>query len=134
MDNCIFCQIVKGELPCYKIYENENYLAFLDIFPRNKAHTLVIPKKHYRWVYDVADFANYWAVALKITKAIQKGFSTSFISYLTYGLDIHHAHIQIIPHYENEINPSIFPEVKKFSEEEMREIASKIIDNTETSI
>ena len=60
MDNCIFCKIINSEIPCTKIYEDENYLAFLDVEPKSEGHTLLIPKKHYRWIYDVENFSEYF--------------------------------------------------------------------------
>jgi len=79
MKNCVFCQIVKGKLPCYQVYEDKEFLGFLDIFPRVKGHTLLIPKKHYRWVYDLPNFGEYWEKALKITEAMKKAFRPQFI-------------------------------------------------------
>lgn len=123
MEDCIFCKIIKGEIPAYKVYEDDSFLAFLDIYPRTKGHTLVIPKNHYRWVYEVPNFEKYWGVALKITKAMQKALNPYFISYLTYGLDVPHAHIHILPRYGE---GGIFPETKKFSPEEMEKIKESI--------
>jgi len=60
--NCIFCKIVKGEIPAYKIYEDENFLAFLDINPQSPGHTQVIPKRHYRWVWDIPNVGAYFEV------------------------------------------------------------------------
>src|SRR3990167_6822543 len=97
MDECIFCKIVKGEIPNYTVYEDSNYLAFLDIFPRVKGHALVIPKKHYRWVNDVENFGEYWEVAQKVSLNIQKSLNASFVSYITMGEAVHHAHIHILP-------------------------------------
>ncbi|MFN4212958.1 MAG: HIT family protein, partial [Microgenomates group bacterium] len=124
MNNCIFCQIVAGKIPCYKVYEDENFLAFLDIYPRTKGHTLLIPKIHYQWVYDVPNFAEYWLIALKITKAMKKVFSPYFITYLTHGLQVPHAHIHIMPRTINETG--FIPDQKNFSKEQMREIAQNI--------
>ena len=124
MSNCIFCNIAAGKSPCYKIYEDENFLGFLDIFPRTKGHTLLIPKKHYRWVYDVQNFSDYWQAALKITKAMKTGLNLSFVTYVTHGLEVSHAHIHIMPRYEDE---TIFvPEIKKLTAEELKSIAQKI--------
>ncbi|MCX6705850.1 MAG: HIT domain-containing protein, partial [Candidatus Woesebacteria bacterium] len=72
MDNCIFCKIVKGEIPCYKVYEDNNFLAFLDIKPLTRGNSLLISKKHYRWVYDVPDFGSYWEAAKKVALATIK--------------------------------------------------------------
>jgi len=122
MENCIFCQIVAGKSPCYKVYEDDNFLAFLDTSPRVKGHTLVIPKKHFQWVYDVLEFNQYWQTVLKITKAIQRSLKPDFVSYSTYGLEVAHAHIHILPH-QNMLKGEIWPAVKRFSVEEMERIA-----------
>jgi len=98
MTDCIFCKIIKGEIPCYKVYEDDLFLAFLDINPTNPGHTLLIPKKHYRWVYDVAEFAKYWRVARKIALAIKNSeLEPDFVTFLTMGNEVPHAHIHIIP-------------------------------------
>jgi len=124
MKDCIFCQIVVGEIPCYKIYEDEDFLAFLDINPRVKGHTLVIPKKHYRWVYDVPNFDKYWLAALKITQAMKEGLGAYFVTYVTHGLEVPHAHIHIMPRLKTET--AFVPQEKHFSPEEMAKITAKI--------
>lgn len=124
MKNCIFCQVVEKKSPCYKVYEDDNFLAFLDIYPRTKGHTLLVPKKHYQWVYDVPNFGEYWLTALKITKAMKKALNPYFITYLTHGLQVPHAHIHILPRTINETG--FIPEQKNFSSREMEEIAQKI--------
>jgi histidine triad (HIT) family protein len=122
-EGCIFCKLVKGELPCYKIYEDADFMVFLDINPRVKGHTIVIPKKHYQWVYDVPDFCGYWSIVLKITKAMQKGLRPTFITYVTHGLEVPHAHIHIMPRkYETGFVPPII----NIAKDEMEKIASKI--------
>lgn len=123
MINCVFCKIIKGELPSNKIYEDKDFFAFLDIYPRTEGHTLVIPKKHYRWVYDVPNFDEYWLVVLKITEAMKKAFKTDFVTYVTHGLEVPHAHIHIMPRHEE---TEFIPPIKKFSPEKMKEIAEKI--------
>ena len=97
MDNCIFCKIVRGEIPCYKIYEDDLFLGFLDIHPLVFGHTLLIPKRHYKWVYDVPEFDKYWLAVLKITNIFKKELNTEFITYGTHGLEVPHAHIHILP-------------------------------------
>ena len=124
MENCIFCKIVKGELPCYKVYEDDLFLGLLDIYPRTKGHSLLISKKHYRWVYDVPEFGRYWEAVLKLTIAMQKAMSTKFITYVTHGLEIEHAHIHILPRTEGET--TFVPETKSFPKEVMIETANKI--------
>lgn len=126
MNNCLFCKIVKSELSCYKVYEDKNYLAFLDINPASKGHTLVIPKKHYQWVYEVENFGDYWETALKVTKKIQRALKPIFISYFTHGLLVPHAHIHIIPRYEKE---KVLPEQKQVDKKELEEVL-KLINKT----
>ena len=95
--DCIFCKIVKGEIPCYKIYEDKDYLAFLDISPFVEGHTLVIPKKHYRWVWDVPEIGRYFEVVGKIVAHFQKVFGDEFVASIVWGMLVPHAHIQILP-------------------------------------
>ena len=97
MENCIFCKIVKGEIPSVKIYEDENFLAFLDIHPVGRGHTQVIPKKHYRWVWDVPNAGEYFEVAKKIALAQKKAFGIEMIRSQVYGEEVAHAHIWVWP-------------------------------------
>jgi histidine triad (HIT) family protein len=98
-ENCIFCKIVKGEISSYKVYEDEHFLAFLDIHPQSPGHVQVIPKEHYRWVWDVpADMiGQYFKVAQKIALAQRKAFNTEFILSRIIGDEVPHAHIWIYP-------------------------------------
>ena len=97
MENCIFCKIIKGEIPSYKVYEDENFLAFLDIHPDSPGHVQVIPKEHYRWVWDVPNAGEYFEVVRKIAKAQQQGFDTDWILSKIVGDEINHAHIWVFP-------------------------------------
>ena len=129
--DCIFCKIVKGETPSYKVYEDKNFLAFLDVNPRVLGHTLVIPKKHFRWVYEVSEFDEYWLVALKITDAMEKSLKPKFVNYFTWGA-IKHAHIHILPRTDIEPDGVLESEdiaprkLIKMSDDEMKNIAEKI--------
>ena len=96
--NCIFCKIVNKEIPAEIVYEDENYIAFLDINPLSPGHTQVIPKEHYRWVWDTPNTGEYFEVAKKIAKAQQKAFNTELIRSQVYGEDAPHAHIWVFPH------------------------------------
>ena len=107
MNDCVFCKIVSGSIPSYKIYEDEQFLAFLSIDPLSPGHTLVIPKTHYRWVWDVPASAEamagepnvgeYFEIARKIALAQKKAFDTDFILSKIVGEDVPHAHIWIYP-------------------------------------
>ena len=97
MDNCIFCKIVSGEVPAYKIYEDDDYLAFLDIFPTTEGYTLVIPKKHYRWVWDDPSIGKYFEVCQKIAKHFQKVTGKGSVYSMILGEEVPHAHVRMIP-------------------------------------
>lgn len=97
MENCIFCKIVKGDLPCHKVYEDDDFLAFLDIHPQSPGHTQVIPKKHWRWVWDLPEVGRYFEIAKKIALAQRKVFDTDFIISKVVGDEVHHAHIWVFP-------------------------------------
>lgn len=97
MENCIFCKIVEKEIPAHIVYEDENFLAFLDINPQSAGHCQVIPKKHYRWVWQVPNVGEYFEVVAKIAKAQQKAFGTEWILSKIVGDEVEHAHIWIYP-------------------------------------
>ncbi len=126
MENCIFCKIAKGELPSYKIYEDDQFIALLDIHPISRGHILVIPKQHHRWVHDIASFGDYWEIARKSALASQKAMNAQWVQYFTHGL-IPHAHIHVVPRYDSIEKGRVLPEkVLSFPKEEMEEIAEKI--------
>lgn len=100
MESCIFCKIVRGEVPCYKVYEDEEFLAFLDINPKSPGHTQVIPKKHVRWVWDVENVGKYFEVARKVALAQRKAFDTDWILSKIVGDEVPHAHIWVFPNDE----------------------------------
>jgi len=95
MKDCVFCKIVTGEIQAYKVYEDDRYLAFLDIRPLSPGHTLVIPKEHHRWVWDVADMGGYFTVVRKIAKALQHISGTDEVHMKVLGEEVHHAHVWI---------------------------------------
>lgn len=106
MSDCIFCKIVAGEIPCHEIYEDDQFLGFLDIHPKTVGHCLLIPKQHYRWTYDVPNFGTYFDTAKKIILKLLSTTKADFVSIVTYGMDVHHAHIQLIPEYSGKPNLS----------------------------
>jgi len=97
MDECIFCKIVDGSIPAHRVYEDDEFLAFLDIHPQAPGHTQVIPKKHHRWVWDVPNVGKYFEIVRKIAKAQQKIFGTEWILSKIIGDEILHAHIWVFP-------------------------------------
>ncbi len=98
MEDCIFCKIVNGDIPCNKIYEDDNYLAFLDISNFTEGHTLVIPKKHFQFVWDIEDISGYFKVVQKIANHFRNDLGFKYVDTLTFGRMIPHAHVHIVPH------------------------------------
>jgi histidine triad (HIT) family protein len=97
MENCIFCKIVAKEIPANIVYEDDNFLAFVDIHPLSPGHVQVIPKQHYRWVWDVTNVGKYFEVVRKVAKAQMKAFNTDWILSKIIGEDVYHAHIWVYP-------------------------------------
>ena len=95
MEDCIFCKIIKGEVPANKIYEDENFFAFLDARHQAPGHTLIVPKEHYRWVWDVPNIAEYFEVVRKIALAQRKAFNVEMIHSVVYGEEVPHAHVSV---------------------------------------
>lgn len=95
----IFTKIVQGEIPCYKIAENEHFLAFLDVFPLAKGHVLVIPKMETDYIFDIEDeqYSNLWSFAKEVSKAIKLTMPCERVGIAVIGLEVPHAHIHLIP-------------------------------------
>ena len=128
----IFTRIIQGEIPSYKCAEDENFYAFLDINPIKKGHTLDVPKKEVDYLFDLPDdlLGKMQIFAKKVALAIQKAFPCRKVGQAVLGLEVNHAHIHLIP-LEKE-GDMIFSNPKlKFTEEEFREIAQKILANFE---
>jgi histidine triad (HIT) family protein len=123
----IFTKIINGDIPCYKIAEDENYFAFLDINPLRAGHTLVVPKIETDYIFDLGDdqLAGLILFSKKVAAAIRKVITCNRIGIAILGLEVPHAHIHLVPMDSMEDvnfrNPKL-----KFSPEEFREIASKI--------
>ncbi|MFW5657276.1 MAG: HIT family protein [Bacteroidota bacterium] len=123
----IFTKIVQGDIPAYKIAEDDNYLAFLDINPLAKGHTLVIPKKEIDYLFDIEDdlLGNMMVFAKKVARAIDRVIPCERVGVAVLGLEVPHAHIHLIP--INHIGDINFGRPKlKLSEEEFKTIAEKI--------
>ena len=123
----IFSKIVAGDIPCYKVAENENFLAFLDIFPLAKGHTLVIPKKETDYIFDMdsEEYKELWSFAQKVSKAQKKIIPCERIGVAVIGLEVPHAHIHLVP--INGVSDIDFSRPKlQFAKEEMQQVASDI--------
>ena len=95
----IFTKIVNGEIPAYKIAEDENFLAFLDVMPLAKGHTLVIPKKEVDLIFDLdsEEYKNLWAFAQQVAKKVGKSIPCVRVGVAVVGLEVPHAHIHLVP-------------------------------------
>jgi len=123
----IFTRIVNGEIPCYKVAEDDDFIAFLDINPLVKGHTLVIPKKEIDYIFDIEDelLSKMIVFAKKVAKAIDKTITCKRVAVVVLGLDVPHSHIHLIP--MNNASDTNFSNTKlKLTEEQFRLIASKI--------
>ncbi|MCB0477297.1 MAG: HIT family protein [Crocinitomicaceae bacterium] len=125
----IFSKIIEGSIPCHKIAENDQFLAFLDISPLQKGHTLVIPKKEVDFIFDLEDdlLAQMMVFAKQTAHKIKKAFPCEKIGVAVIGLEVPHAHIHLIP--INKMDDMNFANEKLvLSQKELSEIASKIRD------
>jgi len=124
----IFTKIVNGEIPSYKIAENEKFFAFLDINPLVKGHTLVIPKQETDYIFDIDDatLAEMMIFAKKVGKAIENAIPCKRIGITIMGLEVPHAHIHLIPMISGMSDMNFTNPKLKLSKEEFQEIAEKI--------
>jgi histidine triad (HIT) family protein len=99
MEDSIFAKIVRGEIPCHKIYEDENVLAFLDVYPKNEGHTLVIPKHGAEFVWDLSEenYTSLMKTARKVALHLQQSLPYPYIHLGIVGVDVPYAHVHLIP-------------------------------------
>ena len=125
----IFTRIIRGEIPCYKIAEDERFFAFMDINPVAVGHTLVIPKREDDYIFNLEDdeIGGMMIFAKKVAKAIEKAVPCKRIGVAVIGLEVPHAHIHLIPiTQESDMD---FKKHVKMSEEEFREVQKRIVEN-----
>ena len=125
----IFSKIVTGEIPCHKVAENEDFLAFLDVFPIAKGHTLVIPKKEIDYIFDLNDdlYSRLFLFAKSIAPALEKTVPCVRIGISVIGLEVPHAHVHLIP--LNSMADADFSSKIKISQEELSSLAGAIRAN-----
>jgi histidine triad (HIT) family protein len=124
----IFSKIIVGQIPSYKIAESDKFFAFLDIYPVQKGHTLVIPKIEVDKIFDVPDeyLTELLVFAKPIAKAIESSFKCNRVNIITVGLEVPHAHVHLIPiNHTNDMN--LLNDKLKLSADEMKEIQQKIV-------
>ncbi len=123
----IFTKIIKGEISAFKIAENEDYIAFLDVFPLTAGHTLIVPKQQVDKIYELSAeaYQGLWAFTQKIAQAIESSFECKRVGISVIGLEVPHAHIHLVP--INEIQDLNFSNTRlKFTQAEFEAIAQKI--------
>ncbi len=130
---CIFCKIVNGEIPSYKVYEDDNFLAFLDISQATIGHTLVVPKKHYENIFELPEDINIYSIVIKLAKALKDALNVEGINILnnngaTAGQTVNHYHIHLIPRYNNDNFQISFP-ANKLESDAFITLSNKIINN-----
>lgn len=126
MPDCLFCKIVNGEVSSVKIYEDDEFLAFMDLYPVMKGHVLLIPKKHVEWMQDEADeqIGKIFIVTKQLMKKIKSNLSCDFVQIGVVGEAVKHFHIHLIPRYLDD-NMLRWP-VVDYNEGEIVEYANKI--------
>ena len=122
-----FSRIIPGEIPCYKVAEDHNYLAFLDINPITKGHTLVVPKHEVDYLFNLDDdeYKGLMLFAKKVAKALEKAIECKRVAVAVLGLEVPHAHIHLIP-IQTEKDMDFFPEKLSLPAQEMNDIATRI--------
>jgi histidine triad (HIT) family protein len=125
-ENCIFCKIAKGEILCDKIYEDKNFLVFLDIKPVSDGHTLIIPKKHIVWMQEAEDetISEIFKLTKKFMLALKKGLPCDYVQVSVVGNEVPHFHVHLIPRHNGDFFRN-FP-TKKYLEGQVEKIIAKI--------
>ena len=125
----IFTKIVQGEIPCYKIAEDENYLAFLDVNPNAKGHTLCIPKQEINKIFDMEEdhYLGLMKFSRKVAKAIEKTVPCKRIGVAVVGLEVPHVHVHLIPLHD--MDDMRFQRKTSLTPEEFQELAKQIASN-----
>jgi histidine triad (HIT) family protein len=128
MENCIFCKIANKEIPCSKIFEDENFISFLDLKPVSDGHLLIIPKKHIVWMQEAEDetVSEIFKIAKKLMLALKKGLGCDYVQVSVVGNEVPHFHVHLIPRHYGD-NFANFP-TKEFNQEKNDEILKKITE------
>ncbi|MBI5356356.1 HIT domain-containing protein [Candidatus Collierbacteria bacterium] len=129
MQQCIFCLIAAAKIPSYKVFEDDNFLAFLDIRPVVKGHSLVIPKKHSEFFYDVPKVGKLFEVVKKVSLASKKALNSAYVQIRTLGLAVPHAHVHVLPMESRNKEHPDWSKPLSFTSQQLSEISSLIRSN-----
>lgn len=128
--DCIFCKIVKGEIPCYKVWEDDEFMAFLDIYPAVEGMTLVIPKTHYdSYVFQMPDepYTKLFNATKKVAKLLDETLGSDRCAMVMEGLDVNHVHIKLYPIFLQNLQGGVnFSSGNKAKDEDLSKIHNKI--------
>lgn len=130
--DCIFCDIVEGEMPSYKVYEDENVIAFLDVNPVSKGHTLVVPKEHVDDIHEAEEMDYMWKPMVKVSNAVKEAFGAEGVNIAQNngekaGQEVFHLHFHVTPIYEgDELDITYNREELEEGEEVAEEISKEI--------
>lgn len=133
MTNCLFCNILDGKIPANKVWENEDFFAFLDINPVNPGHVLLIPKKHVDYIFELEEplYSKIFRASKELSGPIRKAMKAKRIGLALEGFSVPHAHIHLVPiNKVNELNPD---RAKKTTSEELSRVCKKIIKEIKSS-
>lgn len=100
MSQCVFCQIIAGQSHAHVVYEDDECIAFLDKYPQTRGHIQLVPKIHYRWIWDVPEMGSIFTTAQRIIQIILPVLGASHVTLGTFGREIKHAHLWIVPQYD----------------------------------
>ena len=127
MENCIFCKIIKKEIPCAKVYEDEDFLAFLDIKPVADGHLLIIPKKHIVWMQEATDemLGDIFKLSKKFMLVLKNKLPCDYVQVSIVGNEVPHFHIHLVPRHQGDHFRN-FPTKEFYSKEKESELIKKI--------
>jgi histidine triad (HIT) family protein len=126
--DCIFCKIINKEIDCHQVYEDDKFLAFLDVQPVSYGHILIIPKEHLVWMYDADDktISEIFVLTKKLMISMKKGMQCNYVQVWVSGEEIPHFHIHLLPRYSDDGLPS--PARKTYTNGQQEDLVKKLTE------